>query len=240
MRREVALEERLHPAAERYDAPLGPAPERATFAVDGEPVVLPVELRALERGELRDAEARVEKRPDDEPLEMRRAGVRELVRLVTGQRLALVLVGPHVRLRQGSGQLGRFRVWGYLRTLENRGARTPTGPLFGCVRTAATGDQKPAAGVTLAVSRARKLKRSGSCRASAPALCSAQNWPPTRTGAHPGGAPSASCPGDSRRPCRDAARPLRPQGHGGAGTQRDPRIPAALCDTSLPLLGQLF
>src|SRR5262249_49563529 len=70
-------------------------PERPTFPVDRHPVVLPVDLGAFQAGELRHAHPGVEERPDDEPLDVGLAGVREPVRFVRGRRLALVLIAPH-------------------------------------------------------------------------------------------------------------------------------------------------
>ena len=74
MHRKVSFEKRLYAPAEREDAPLRAAPVGSALAVDGQPVGLPVDLRALEGGELGDTQAGVEERPDDELLEVRRAG----------------------------------------------------------------------------------------------------------------------------------------------------------------------
>jgi hypothetical protein len=68
MDRKVAVNERAYPVSEGNDAALGLRAVDTAFAVDHQPVVLPVNVLSGESGQLGDSQAGIEQCPDNETL----------------------------------------------------------------------------------------------------------------------------------------------------------------------------
>ena len=88
---EIGLEESPRPQAQRDDALLAPRPERPPLPLDPELPLLPEDVFRSEGAEFGDAQAGIEKRPDNELLLGGLAGVREPIGLFVGERLARIL-----------------------------------------------------------------------------------------------------------------------------------------------------
>ena len=67
----VAVDQGAYPVGEGNDAALGLCAVNATLTVDHQPMVLPVNVLARESGKLRDSQAGIEQRPDNEALLVR-------------------------------------------------------------------------------------------------------------------------------------------------------------------------
>jgi hypothetical protein len=95
--------EGLQAGGERDDAPLRTAAVGTAFAVDRQPLPLPVDLRRGEARQLRDPQAGIQEGLDDELLPHRLAGLRQAGRFLGPQGLALELVGHHTTSAQRPG-----------------------------------------------------------------------------------------------------------------------------------------
>jgi hypothetical protein len=87
----MSLEDSLDTRGEWNDSSFGELAIRPTFAVDHQPVVLPVEVVFGEVGQFRHPQAGIQERPDDEFFCMGVAGVGQSVGFIRGERFPFVL-----------------------------------------------------------------------------------------------------------------------------------------------------
>jgi hypothetical protein len=89
---EMPLKEGLDASRQGNDAPLGLGAIRTALAIDHEAVALPINVVFGELRQLRDSEAGIQERPDDELLRMRLAGVGQPRGFVLRQGFAFELI----------------------------------------------------------------------------------------------------------------------------------------------------
>jgi hypothetical protein len=80
----VILDQRPNASRELQDPALGFGAVRSALAVDGQPLLLPVNIVFPEPGQLCDSEARIEQGPDHQLFLVRSAGVGQAGSLVCG------------------------------------------------------------------------------------------------------------------------------------------------------------
>lgn len=90
---EVGFNDRLDPGGQGKNTSLRGVAIGATFAVDGQAMGLPVDVRRGERRELGNSEPSVQEDPNDETFLAGLAAISEAIGFVSGKRFALILVG---------------------------------------------------------------------------------------------------------------------------------------------------